>query len=69
MNWLGLLDTIQTPLLSVINAVAALLIAFNVVFTQTQLAATDGVVNAVLFLAITIVGAVQANKAKAAAAK
>lgn len=67
-NWLGVLTAVQTPLITFVNAVAALLIAFDVVFTQTQLAAADGVINAFIFLLATVAAALQNNKTKAAPA-
>jgi len=52
---LALITQIQTPLLAFVNAVMAALIAFNVVLTQTQMGAVDGVVNGALVLIIAVV--------------
>lgn len=71
---IALLSTGQTQILALVNAVLGLLIAFNVVFTQTQLGAVDVVVNALLavvgaFLTQTANAQAKAARAKARAPK
>ena len=64
---IALLTTGQTQILALVNAVVGLLIAFNVVFTQTQLGAVDVAVNAVLAVIAALL--TQTAKAQAKAAK
>ena len=64
---LNLLTTGQTQLLAAVNAIIGLLIAFNAVFTQSQVAAVDVAVNAVLAVVLALV--TQTANAKEAAAE
>ena len=59
----------QAATIALLNAVAAALLAFHVVFTDTQLASIDVVVNAILAFLALLLGqqAAKASAKKAAA--